>query len=395
MALTGAALVVDRTGLTNKVTESYERREYEQFEALLEKEKVVVKKLIVAGVSDANAFQELKLKIHKLVETLRPLTNGTDSYKKLVGELNQANHQADTYYWESGIELQAPFIEANAFADELLHNEAAITALSTARVSYRVGLDRVIGLGNQNFELAYHHNCVRAYLDLGQKTATQVKEKMKLLVQQVEHVQRLPSEKILYYLLDDGFDLSLTPEKMKNELGQQFPHWDKHLPTHQNKETYEHFNDLSVFDLFELNQLRAVMTQLNSPRFISTLFTLRDQDLKDTTTEHGGVVPLPLNDRHIHDIPTAPHFDNEAYIPGPKLDLEAFRSAASFHFHATQLQEPPSVQGPSGADTASFEPEVVFTSVNEKTILAHFYKSRDAGDRKLHNDIVCLGEIHR
>lgn len=395
MALGGAALVADRAGFIEKGVETYERYEMKQFKEAVEKEKGGVKKLIAEGVENAKKFNEIKLRYNKIVEAAQQFDEASEAYKKVTAELQPLDEELKQYYWERGWQSEAPFIEANPFAEQLLKDTAAVETLAAARVSYREN----ISAGSGNAELKYHHNCVRAYLDLGQQAPEQVKEKIEQLAEVVPDLGAVPEEKILYYLLDIGFDLSLTAEKLQTELSREIPGWDKYKATHENKDTYLHFNDLKVLDIFDLNRLRRVTMQLKSERFRATLFSLRDKDLEDPTTELGGVIPIPFEDKHIHNAPTEPHFNNDLYLPGPAQTMDALRGVAAFHFHATQMEEPPGVQGPSGADSEYFFPGVVFSSVNKDTILTHFFVSRALRGENfepiLRNDVVCLGEIHQ
>ena len=141
------------------------------------------------------------------------------------------------------------------------------------------------------------------------------------------------------------------------------------------------------------------MVQLRNRTFVSDIFRYREEDIKDTGTELGGIIPLPHKENNLRVVPATNTGDNDAYVVPNKLTVELFAGVAGFHFHATKIQEPLDAQGPSGGDHAFFSPGVVFSSVNNSTILIHFYVSRDGkdiqGKRQVKNDVVCLGEIKK
>ncbi len=400
-ALAGAA-VVEGPNMVRKLGAWYDKHEEEKFNVNVEKEKDEVKKDIALGLESERKFHELVAQYNGLVKKSRLLNEDSEEYKGLLAEGKQLYREVRKFFVERGSLVFGPLAEANPYAKLLEKNRAAIEALATARVSYKEGVDRD-DLGNR--ELPYWHNLAFAYLELEDQDQEQIKTKFKALFEYAKandvKVSRVPAEDILYYLIDDNFDLSLKPTGLESLLHKHSTAWQKYPPTHNNKKLYAHYNDLSVLNIFELNRLRAVVSQLENPTFVSDIFKFRDEDLKDTSTELGGIVPLSRSGNALRVIPAEYLGNNEAYVVPNQQAIELFASAAAFHFHATKVEEAPEHHGPSGGDHAFFAPGIVFSSVNDSTILVHFYASRSFYTRdpyyKLNvtNEVVCLGEIKR
>ena len=384
-----------------KARKWHEAQKEIEFIENVEKEKEEVKKDIALGSEYQVKFQEFLTEHNGLVEMSRRLDKHSDEYKGIVNQANALYREAQGFYVKRGSLKVGLLKEANSYAERLGKNDAAIGALAVARVSYRNGVDHD-DFGNKEF--SYWHNFAHAYLGLADKSQEQIKAKFKTLFEYAKandvKISHVPAEQIVYYLIDDNFDLSLKPVALESLLTERFPTWKQHPPTHSNKEYYAHYNDLSVLDIFELNRLKSVISQLENSVFVSDVFKFRDEDIKDTNTEFGGIIPLP-NKGNLQVISADRVLHNRTRVVPDKQLVELLASVAEFHFHATKVEEPPSHHGPSGPDHAFFAPGVVFSSVNDSTILVHFYASRSFYTRdpyyklNVRNEVVCLGEIKR
>ena len=396
----GGVAIVEGTGIRKTAGRWYEKYKEDEFNENVEKEKGEVRKDIAIGLKSEQKFDDLLSRYNNIAKQLRHLDKQSDAYKEMAHEARNLSWEIGKFYVRRGTHAYGLLAEANSSAEKLGENDSAILALSVARVLYREGVSADIF---ERRELQYWHNCSMAYLELENKSPEQIKAKFKALFEYARaegiKISKMPLEQILYSLIDDDFDFSLKSADVESVLNNNFPTWKQFLPTHNNKDSYGHYNDLSVLNIFDLNRLKAIMVQLRNRTFVSDIFRYRDDDLKDTSTELGGIIPLPHKENNLRVVPATNTGDNDAYVVPNKLTVELFAGVAGFHFHATKMQETPNAQGPSGGDHAFFSPGVVFSSINDSTILVHFYVSRDGkdiqGKRQVKNDVVCLGEIKK
>lgn len=379
---------IEKAGDWNK------KHETDKFHKDIAAEKILARKDIEQGLAEERRFHDLIERHNGLAEQSRSLNKDSPEYKKIIQEVRDIRIGMDQFYTKRGSQSYGLLSEASAHAEVLAADEAALTNLATMRAVYKE---------QTGTALAYWHNLALAYLELGDKSQEHIKNTLEKFFKYIKEsglrVLEIPPEQILYCLIDDDFNFSLKPAVVETLLNERFPEWKKYPPTHADKDSYAHYNDLSVLNIFELNRLRAVLTQLNDRTFVADVFRARDEDLKDGYTEFGGVIPRVAKSNRLGVIPSRRSYYDGAYIVPNEAVVESFNSAAGFHFHATQTKESPDVQGPSGGDQDFFGPGVVFSSVDNRTLLAHFYTSRAKRDAnfKLHttNEVVCLGAIHR
>jgi len=391
-ALAGAALAPK---VMRGVSEWNAAQEAKKFNEVVEREKEKIKKDIARGLKAEHDLGPLFTADDNLQSRMRGLDKKSDAYNKLNTEATKLSVGIAQSKMHRGVDSLGLLAEANPYAEELQENKSAITALATARVLYTEGAGTGELLGSREFP--YWHNLASAYLELENKQQWQIKATFKELFEYTSYnhieVSRIPPEQILYSLIDGDFDFSLKTGELKALLDKNFPTWQQ--PRHPDRD-YAHYNDLSVLDLVELNRLTAVISQIKDPGFVSDVFTCRDENVKNPNIGQEGVIPLPRQERHLQVIPPG---KTRTGHTRHQLELELFASAAKFHFHADKKNMEPEEQGPDSQEWTFFGPGVVFSSVNDSTILVHFYASRKfrdaSGDESGQNEVVCLGEIKR
>lgn len=371
------------------VRETSEERE--RFEAAIEAEKIRLRSCIEEGVRSQARLGEIHAEARALV------ARGTEALRT-----HASSQEAETLFAESEILLDPLrtrrgtvtyylFDVATPYANLLLRDEKALTMLATVGVLYQKK--------TQRRELPYWHNLAQGYLELAKFSQGELEKKLQHLFAATESpittLYALRPEDILYALIDEGFDSTLSPEKVTGLLDEHLPTWKNYPATHGNKEVYLNYNDPSVLGIIELNKLRAVIEQLRNPEFVSSIFYARDLDLQDSTSEHGGVIPRPEDGSRVEVYPGARTTSNHAYVTPVESVFRGLISPAEFHFHAIELETERRYQGPSAADNAFFTGGVVFSSIDHDTILVHFFSSRESSEPGTQQEVVCLGEIKR
>ncbi|MDO8626732.1 MAG: hypothetical protein Q7K39_04780 [Candidatus Magasanikbacteria bacterium] len=397
---TAAAAGVQTTGAMERFADWLGAREKTGLKEKIEEEKIKLRELITQGIENANWVKPAIVRQNQLVDELRTLKKDAPEYQKLDTEEDTLHYRLRQLTFYRGGQGEKPLQEANKYADQLMKNETALAALAAARVLLR---EKSGGLGRRPAELTYWHNCALAYLKMAKLSAQDTDAKVEELCKYADEndldLSEVQFEKILYYLIDDGFDLGLNAKKMSRQLDRLRPDWQKFPATHVNKECYSHYNDLSTLDVFERNRLRVVAMQMSDPQFVRAMFAGRDADLMNYTTEFGGVIPLQQDGHQPSLLATKRVEGNESYAPTNEGSIRGFAGAASFHYHATTVEEDIAAHGPSGADFAYFFPGVVFSSADKDTVVVHFYvgKGRDhwGGNFEHKSDVVCLGQIKR
>ena len=373
------------------IKEAYDEYEQKAFLEDVERKKEPLRRHIHEEMERAETAQAALKRYNQLLSTTKD--------EKELARLNLILRNAWAHRGGLAHLLSA---DANPDAEALANNDKALTALAAAEVMLQSRVAPAFRKKDTFAYFPYWHNCAQAYLDLERTEVEEVQRKMKELFDYSEEhnlsLSRMNPEQIAYFLIDRSFDFSLTPDKMKTLLAEYRSDWNDFPATHVNRECYSSYNDLSKLDIFELNRLRAVVFQLSKPVFVQSLFDGRDEDLRKTYTELGGVIPLSHQEERAHFFPTNKEEGNDSYFPTAESNLRTFAGAAEFHFHATEMSEPANVHGPSGADLAYFAPGVVFTSLDEKQIVSHFYvgRGKETVDGFKHKSaVVCLGTVKK
>ncbi|OGZ99248.1 MAG: hypothetical protein A3C07_03660 [Candidatus Sungbacteria bacterium RIFCSPHIGHO2_02_FULL_47_11] len=370
------------------------------FNDAVEREKRGIQSDIALGFEKLGVFNSWLDEYTRLKDESRHLDPESDAYKEAKRKIDDVYEVGRGFYEERGTSRLKLLDDAIPFGKKLSVNDAALTALATARTLYR----GVISRSNpENKGLPYWHNVAAAYLELQSVSKEQVVKKIGNLFKYANFnqidVSTIPTERITYSLIDNTFDFSLSPVALEVKLNETFPTRKQYPPTHKDKNSYASYNDLSVLGIFELNRLKAVITQLEDRNFVARVFKYRDEDVKDTRTGFGGVIPLPLKGYHLQAIPADTVGDNNRYVVPDKALVEMFAGAATFRFNATRMNEPTENQGPSADDEAFFAPGVVFSSIDESKILVHFFTSIELGNSSakgfVAKEVVCLGVIER
>lgn len=357
----------------------------------------VIQKDIQHGLGSDVARERLRQEYNAHVRTIRTLDANSSDYARELHELKRISDVLDSYAMKKGLVVYLPIPEADPYARSFSDDTKALRNLAIVRMAYR---EHIQSEEHKEASFRYWHNCAAAYKELGFKSEGEIKKRLAELFEYARankiKVSSISQEQILYSLLDDNFDFSLTYDTVEDFLTLHFPDWQKHPATHMNKDTYVSYNTPSVVDIFSLNRLQRVAEQLAKPVFVKSVFQARDQDVLHQNGETGGTIPLPRNGNTLHSIQATESEGDHTYIIPNQSAIEKFRAVADFHFHASKEEVSPEIQGPSGADMAFFAPGVVFSSINKDTILAHFYVSEVVeGVDLLMNDVVCLGEIKR
>jgi hypothetical protein len=375
-----------------------------EFTVLVEREKLRLIPLIRVGLEDqARQFkilEEARATLRSFLpqaEKLRARGEIEESLAVLGDATEQEERIRSRVQTRRGNHYYMLFDEANPFAEQLLTDDPALTSLATASLLYRRGSEAQRG---ETEDLPYWHNLAQGYIELKKLDRDRLREKLAAFfayARKTSTVEVQP-EQILYALLDDHFDFNLEPAAITQLLDQERPSWKEYPSTHNDRIPDDQYNNFTDLDIFELNKLRAVITQLQNPQFKSSVFAARDADLLDVMSEHGGVIPRPEIGDRLETYPGTP-VGNGSYVNTTIGAMRSLISPAQFHFHATQRETPADIHGPSGIDSAYFSPEVVFTSLNGDTVLAHFFVSREKFDINTgpgHSQIiVCLGEIRK
>ena len=390
--------------VAKKLSSVYEEHKDKKFNKDVEREKSEVVNDIQRGLEGQVQSEAAREEHNKLVEQLDQMDPKTAEYKKTEARIDALFVKYKYLTVRAGNQSVGLLPEANQYAAALAKNPDAILALATARVLYRDKVDGVPGFASS--ALRYWHNLAKAYLELSHYSSAQIEFKMQELFKYAEdnhiEVANISFLNITYCLIDENFDFSLKAEDLEAELDKISSKWKDRLPTHSNKNSYAHFNDLKTLNIFEMNRLKSVLAQLRDPEFVKSVFVARNFDLSEKLGEFGGVIPRPKQSNQVKVIPSRLNlFGNESRSVSNEDIIEGLSSAALFHFHATKKEEGPEHEGPSSGDISFFAPEVVFTSKDEFAISVHFSVGRanmapfNAFAIKTGQDVVFLGEIRK
>jgi hypothetical protein len=351
------------------------------------------------GCEQEKIFHELVERHNALVHELRDLEKESEEYVAHFNEIKSIRFQLSDYRIVRGSQSYGLLAEATPYAEKLLQSEKAMDNLALIRVLYS-GNDGSLSSENT---FPYWHNLAPAYLELEQCSPQEIIQKFDALVEHMKQFRQRPDqvaqEKIMYSMIDKGFYFSLTPAVVAERLDSAAPDWKSYPATHVNKDSYLSYNNFSDLDIFELNRLKEVAAQLAHPNFREQVFAARKEDLDHPYSEHGGTIDRPEKGPNLRVFTPKEIFGNSYYVIPNETALAGFTSPATFHFHATKIDEGPEHQGPGGGDMGFFSPGVVFSSVSESEILVHFYASRQRwgadGNREDVNVVICLGTIKK
>lgn len=398
-AIAGVVALSEGPAIIRKADKLIEDYEAYKLKENIEGEKLAVIKDVEAGIAKQHESDTIMKARNQLVREMQTLDRRSNEYANKESEVRGFNRMLNLggFIVHRGTDSVYLMAEANPYAELFKKNDVAVAGLAVARVLYRETSS------DENFdkdkEFQYWHNLALAYLELGHRTQEQIITRFKELVEYIKiyklRLVQIPPETILYSIIDENFDFKLKPKDVEVELDKKLPSWKKYPATHANKDSYSSYNNLSALDIFDLNRLRRVILQLKDSAFVADLFKARDEDVKNTGTEFGGVIPLMTRENRLRILSSAETGYNGGYTPPNELFIESLRGAADFHFHATKIKEPDKHQGPSSGDSDFFNPGVVFSSVDDSTILVHFYVSRMDGGRSFSNEVICLGEIKK
>jgi hypothetical protein len=398
-ALLFGAATAGVAAVTPKFLKWYEEHEASELQESIDREKKLISEDIDAGIESVEIFDSLLREYNDLVAELKALDEGSKRHLEIKEKLRPLDRKISRMYVRRGGFRIGPMPEATPFAESIKENPRAIEALALVRAMFADATDTFL---KSPRKFPYWHNCAKAYLELGKQSDEEIKSKLGQLFEYCDEndidIARVAFEQILYCLIDESFDFSLTAKKMESAITAHVPGWKENRPTHADKDNYRHYNDLSAFSVFELNRMNAVLAQLKDDAFVSDLFTIRDLDVKNDKTELGGVIPIPEKGDRLRHIPAKREDYNSSYVTPNQEVIDMFSGASTYHFHTTSVETPEEYQGPSGGDHGFFTTGVVFSSVNQKTIRAHFYASRYnfvAKKDRSTNDVVFLGDVNR
>jgi hypothetical protein len=248
-------------------------------------------------------------------------------------------------------------------------------------------------LDGSRFQYAPH---LAPYYDyIGTVDRAKTKQKMEALAEYAtahsQGVDQYVQEDVLFYIADEKFDLALTPDAAASALDALRPDW-KQWPSNFHK---THSNDdLTQWNVFELNRILRVAEQMSTPLFQQSLFAERDSDLKDWQSERGGIIPFASQAQTILSLPPASVENNTTYVT--PYEVHILPQVTNYHMHAVTENREPNI-GPSDFDDGHALPSVVFTSIDETHIVAHMYVSRyDASTGYFEaEDVLSLGSIEK
>lgn len=388
-ATIGAGLIAKSGGL-EKAEQVYKNFEHQEFLKDIEKEKSAVLADIQRGLDDQSRFEKGLKAEHALISKRDKNPTGSTTFKQIDSTLTELDSELERMFVERGSLSYGPLGEANRYAEALKHDQKALEGLSTIRVLYSK-----VFRGYQEYD--YWHNLSAAYLELGKVSIETIQTRFKSLLEYAKEkdirLADIPVEQILYCMIDPDFDFSLQAQQVEKTLLARTPEWKNTKPTHVNKDSYDRFNDLSQLDIFELNRLSEILTQMSDKNFVRSTFKIGDLDIRNTGSEIGGVIPMPSKARVLEAFEQHGTF-NGATVVDSKTIIASFHSAAQFHFHATEVNESADFAGPSGGDDAFFAPGVVFSSKSESSIVVHFFASRII-EGKVKNEVIYLGELRK
>ncbi len=381
----------------HEAEKAFHRQEVVSEQESVEHEKKEILTNIQQGREAEVAYHKAMDQYNSLVDMSNALDKKSDAFKKVDKEMNYFARQMSASEVARGDTRLGLLKEANEYTKAFEADTVAVRNFALARTLFERGMQE---LGSSQTDLGYWHNCAAGYKELGNKSESQIREKFRQFFEYAKANRKLtrssiPHEQMLFFLLEDSFDFSLTAESLQAELEKQNPEWKQDKATHVNKDSYRSFNNLDTFDIFELNRLHAVLMQMNNEEFQASLFETRDQDLHKSDTEVGGLVPRPEQDHKLYPIDAKRTGNNKSYVNPTEGAVLQFSTLTEFHFHATEMEEHEEYHGPSGGDFSFFSPGVVFSSVDNDTIRAHFYVSRDMAKGGPKNDVVSLGTIAR
>ncbi len=384
------------------------RQEPERKKRELENEKNNIRRAIDSGIEVAEKSVRLTNEYNSGVRQLKKLGKGDKEYKELDENLKKVWDELDKLpSRRQGSRIEAYLAEANVYAKKVRDNEVTLAAVATLFCYLKKWLGH-----ESKYAAEYQHNLAAGYVRLEKISPALIAQKLDVLTDFFERKkipkENLRQEDVLYYLIDNQFDWSLDAEGMEKFFSQRCVRWRETpatlLPNKKEEGSvyyYAHNNELSAFNVFELNRIRRVVEQIHDPHFKRYLFAERNRDLKERDTELGGLIPLPEQGKWLLDFVPEEKSRNNGYVNTPLQTVLRPAFLMEYHFHATQLREEdnPIGIGPSYGDAGGVFPSAVITSLNNKEIAVHIYVSRSDGtlgfgtDYYGKVDVVSLGVV--
>lgn len=310
------------------------------------------------------------------------------AYLAIKDQLASLEQQANADTYRIGDTFIHPSKKLLPATEHLLHNDPALDNLATIAMGVQSRW-----LDGSKFQYPPH---LAPYYDyIGTVDRAKTKQKMDALAEYAtahqQGVNEYVQEDVLFYVADEKFDLALTPDAAAQTLDTLRPDW-KQWPSNFHK---THSNDdLTQWNVFELNRILRVAEQMSTPLFQQSLFAERDSDLKDWQSEHGGIIPFASQTQTILSLPPSGTEDNSTYMT--PYEVSILPQVTHFHLHAVTENKEPNV-GPSDFDDGDALPSIVFTSIDKTHIVAHMYVSRyDASTGYFEaEDVLSLGSIEK
>ncbi len=358
--LTTAKKVVD--GLLDPRLESSINEEIQKLRPLIEQ-----------GISTAEGMKRIIEEQRRMIVERDQLVEDSQEWTHLNDKVGELSKQFNVVDWYTiGDHLSAPLVAANPMAQEVLNTPQALENLALLRLNWPG-----YAPGSRRYEWNYQHNHAAGYRELGRYSRAEFLERLELFKKGCKDntidTRFLSPEDVLYCLADERFDFSLDDQKFQSFLDTTAHDWQT-TPAQNTKYTAN--NTGENFSVFDRNRMSRVIEQFKNPLFRKSLFADRDDDLKDTDTEHGGVIPFFRDKRGLVVLPPEKRRDNETYVVPPSRSVAAVSSPAAYHLHATQMTEEVQYAGPSQPDSGTPILEVVFTSLGADQMLGHAFVSR-------------------
>ncbi len=366
-----------------------------RLESSIKDEILKLRPLIEKGIKEAEIVDRAIKAQEPLIAQRDQLPESSKEWDQLndkIGELNKESKKIDRY--KHGDTDALPLSSAIPMAQEVLNTPQALENLALLRI-YWPSFAR----GSGEYPWEYVHNHAAGYRALGKFTREEFLARLEFFKRgcndnDIDIRFAASPEDFLYCLVDERFDFLLDTEKTQTILDTTAHEW---RTTPAQNTTYAANNTWDNFNVFDRNRMLRIVEQFKNPFFRKSLFSDRDDDLKDTDTEHGGVIPFFKDKRGLVVFPPKKRRDNETYVVPSSRSVAAVSSPASYHLHATSITEDVKYIGPSGGDDGTPILEVVFTSRGPDRILAHAYVSR-YDPKTMHYtamSVVSLGYVYR
>ena len=382
-AAVGAALLYPKeTQVVKNLYQALMAENNISFREKIEKEKELLISDIKNSISNTNAEKEAMKETAEMLAQMNRLPQASEEYAQLNKKRNEIILKWREKAHRNGSIRTLLLEKANPYAEKIMQNPQVLEKLSFLKTAAK----------EKGFNFEYVHNYSPAYIKLQN---IDVYSRIDALTKDFDPEKRkkISQEDLFYYIFNEDFDPNLTPKKISEFLDSKSGNWKETKAT--NNGNYANNNNPEAFSVFELNRIKKMAGLLQNPKFKQSVFKVRDQDIKDEWSECGGIIPNQAE--RISSV--APKMNTGNYNYTPSEEEEMFRpdNLAGFHFHATGF-DTSKYLGPSDGDCQNAFPGIVFTSLDEQKICAHFYVSRqNAIDESVYDqiDVISMGVMEK